>query len=130
MQEHLRKTMTGDNAFCDDFADDMKVSISAEGGDGPMEMEGGKAELCEYTKQTVAAFRVIRASTHSQFDDVRVVRSGFPWLKAEVTYAQTMTVQANGIPSLTTESQETLVLVRTLSGLKIKSVKSHATGAL
>jgi hypothetical protein len=128
--DHSAKAMSGDTAACDDYTDDMEVTLTAEGARGRWEVEGGKDEMCGYMKQAAAAFIVLQASTHSQFDQIRVTPSGFPWLSAKVEYVQRTTVSAGNIPAMTVESEDSLVLVRTLSGMKIKAVESRSSGGI
>jgi hypothetical protein len=66
-----------------------------------------KLLVCSELKQTAAACTVLQASTNTQFDEPQVVLSGFPWLSAV--------------------SEDSLVLVRTPSGIKIKSIESKGS---
>jgi hypothetical protein len=127
---HSARAMGGESSACDDYADDMEVNLVAEGRRGQWEVEGGKDEMCGYLKQAAAAFTVLQASTESQFDSVTIERGGFPWMSARVKYTQRTTVQAARLPAMTVESEDTLVLVRTLSGIKIKSVASRSAGGV
>ncbi len=124
------KAMSGESSACDAYADDLQVTLSADGRRGKWEVEGGKEEMCDYLKQAAAAFTVLQARTHSEFDDIRIVRDGFPWTSARVSYTQRMTVQANGLPATTVTGEDDLVVVRTLSGLKIKTIESRSRGGL
>lgn len=128
LMEHDSKVMSGDASGCDDYADDVRVSLSAQGRRGPSHVEGGKSEMCEYEEQSAAAMKLMRASTNSQYDQVEIVRHGFPWTTARVTYSQTVRMQIPGLPGFSVESEDELVLVRTLSGIKIKSLESRSSG--
>lgn len=128
LEEHSLHAMSGDPKACDDYADDMQVELSADGQKGTWEVEGGKNEMCGYLKQSAAVYTVLQATTNSQFDDLRVVRKGFPWTRALVSYTQRTQVQAAGVPPMTIISDEVVELQRTLTGLKITSVKSKSTG--
>lgn len=124
------QAMSGDSAACDAYADNLQVNLSADGQRGKWEVEGGKEEMCAYLKQAAAAFTVLQARTQSEFGDLRIVRDGFPWTSARVSYTQRMTVEANGLPTMTVTGEDALVVVRTLSGLKIKSIESRSSGGL
>jgi hypothetical protein len=128
--KHEASAMSGDPAACADFSDDLEVSLTADGARGRWDVEGGKNEMCGYLKQAAAVFTVLQASTSSQFDDVRIVRAGFPWTRARVSYRQRTAIRADRVPEATIASEDELVLVRTVSGLQIKSVKSTSTGGL
>jgi len=131
LSNHYVKAMSGDTTACEDYTDDAEVTLNAGGARGTWEVEGGKNEICGYYKQAAAVFTVMQASTSSNFTDVVISRGGFPWMQARVTYKQKTTIQAAGsIPAAAAYSDNTIVLVRTLSGLKIKSVDSKSTGRL
>ncbi|TFW03416.1 hypothetical protein E4K72_12480 [Oxalobacteraceae bacterium OM1] len=127
---HAAKAMSGEAAACDDYTDDMAVTLTAAGARGRWEVEGGKGEMCGYLKQAAAVFTVLQARTQTQFDDVVVTPTGFPWLSAKVKYTQRTSVSAGRVPEFTIESEDTLVLVRTLSGIKIKAIDSQSTGGI
>ena len=43
MTQHAARSMQGDSVACDDYADDLKVELTAKGQRGRWEVEGGKA---------------------------------------------------------------------------------------
>jgi hypothetical protein len=128
--KHQAIAMSGDPAACRDFTDDLQVSLTADGARGRWEVEGGKNEMCGYLKQAAAVFTVLQASTSSEFSDVRIVREGFPWTQARVSYRQRTAIRAERVPEASISSEDELVLVRTPSGLRIKSLNSSSTGGL
>ena len=128
LTSHAMRTMSGDTRACDDYTDDVEVTLTADGRHGRWEVEGGKDEMCGYLRQAAAQFTVLQATTSTRFEDVRVERGRFPWTQAKVTYTQRTTVQASRIPTMTIESEDTVALVRTMSGTKIRSIESRATG--
>ena len=121
------QTWSGDSKACDAYTDDVQVSLRAEDRGGHWEVEGGKAELCDYLRKTSAAFVVLGANTHTEFTDVAIQRKGFPWTEATLTYTEHVTVQAARLPEIRITSQDELTLVRTLGGVKIKAVQSSST---
>jgi hypothetical protein len=128
--KHEASAMSGDPAACNDFTDDLQVSLTAEGARGRWEVEGGKNEMCGYLRQSAAVFTVLQASTNADFSDVKIVREGFPWTRARVSYRQRTAIRAERVPEATVNSEDELVLVRTPSGLRIKSVNSSSSGGL
>lgn len=125
--EHSAKSISDANAACDDLTKDARIALISDSEDENASFEGGREESCEYMKQGAAALRLIRGSTNSHFDEVRIVRSGFPWVSAEVSFHETSSIGVRGMPTLTMESENTVVVVRTMSGLKIKSFKASMT---
>ena len=130
MTQHAARSMQGDSVACDDYADDLKVELTAKGQRGRWEVEGGKAEMCGYLKQSAAALTVLQATTQTEFDNVRITRGGFPWTTARLQYTQRTTVQAVGLPSMTVTSEDALVLARTPGGLRIRELQSQSSGGL
>jgi hypothetical protein len=128
--QHHASAMAGDPAACADFSDELEASLTADGAHGRWEVEGGKHEMCGYLKQAAAVFTVLQASTSAEFDNVRIVRAGFPWTHARVSYRQRTAIRAGRLPDAAIASEDELVLVRTLSGLQIKSLKSTSSGGL
>ncbi|MCX2860478.1 hypothetical protein OOZ63_01320 [Paucibacter sp. PLA-PC-4] len=78
--------MSEESSACDAYADNLQVTLSPDGRRGKWDVEGGKQEMCDYLKQAAAAFTVLQARTHCEFDDIRIVRDGFPWTSARVSY--------------------------------------------
>lgn len=127
---HEASAMSGDTGACADFSDDLQVSLTADGRRGRWEVEGGKDQMCGYLKQASAALTLLQASTSADFSEVRIVRDGFPWTRARVSYRQRTTIRAERMPETDIVSDDQLVLVRTLSGLRIESLTSTSSGGL
>jgi len=125
---HSVRFMQGDQSACDDYDSDVEVTLTAEGRRGRWEVEGGKDEICGYMKQASAAFIVLQASTESVLSNVKIEAGGFPWTKARVSFKETTTVRVKGMPSMTIESNDTVLLARTFTGVKIKSLESKSEG--
>jgi hypothetical protein len=130
LAQHTTRAMGGESTACDDYADDVEVSLEAHGRRGHWEVEGGKNEICGYLKQSAAALTVLQASTRLQFDSVKVTRDGFPWRSARVQVSQRMSVSAANIPGAEVRAEDELVLVRTFGGMRIKSLQSKSTGGI
>ncbi|CAN7604599.1 hypothetical protein [Acidovorax sp. LjRoot117] len=130
LTQHTARALQGDSAACDDYTDDVKVELTAKGQRGRWEVEGGKAELCGYLKQSSAALTVLQAHTQTEFDNVRITRGGFPWTTARLQYTQRTSVQAQGLPGMSMVSEDTVVLARTASGLRIRELQSQSSGGL
>lgn len=125
--DHEAKAMSGDMAACDNYTDDVEVTLMAQGRKGRWEVEGGKNELCGYLKQAAAALTVMQASTQSEFTDFEIVRSSFPWITAQVKYREITHIRIHGMRPFTVTNEDSLILVRTLKGLKIKKLESKST---
>lgn len=84
--------------------------------------------MCGYLRQASAAFIILHASTNTQFDSLQIERGGFPWTTAQVKYHYKATMQADRIPTMTVDGNDTLILSKSIfSGLKIKSMESKST---
>lgn len=124
LTKHNVKALSGDSSACDDYANDVTVELTAENPRGRWEVEGGKAELCGYLKQASAALTVLQASTSSEFTDVSIVRSGFPWTTAVGKYTEKTTINAANTPQVMSISHDEVTVSRSLTGLKIIALKS------
>src|SRR4029077_4185928 len=63
--DHEAREMSGSYSACNDYADDVEVSLTSERTKWRWEVEGGKEEICGYIKQNAAALTVLQASTES-----------------------------------------------------------------
>jgi hypothetical protein len=123
--------LTGDGKACEAYADDVDVQLIADNSRGRWEVEGGKAELCDYLKKTSAALVLLDASTNFRLENTSVQRAGFPWLTAQVSYTHVGTIQAAALPRpVPFESVDQVTLRRTLTGLQIVKLASQAKGGL
>jgi hypothetical protein len=117
------------DAVCDMFHEDLEVDITdntAIGSKGTS-ITGGKEEFCEQTRETVAGLKLLQHNSHVQFDDVHVKRSWLhPWT-SEVSYTEDrqLTIAAIG-QTFHTISDDTIILVHTFSGVKLRKVTSEA----
>lgn len=125
--EYNNKALSGDSTVCDDFSNDLEVNIIAKSVQGHWEVKGGKAEMCGYLNQASAAFTVLQASHNTQFEGLKIERGGFPWTTVHVKYHQKSVMQADHIPTMSTEGDEALTLVKGFSGIKIKALESRST---
>lgn len=130
LTKHNVKALSGDSSACDDYANDVTVELTAEDPRGRWEVEGGKGELCGYLKQASAALTVLQASTSSEFTDVSIVRSGFPWTTAVVKYTEHTTINAANIPQVMSVSHDEVTVSRSLTGLKIIALKSTSKSGI
>lgn len=122
--EHAQSELSGDEKACDDYSDDLEADIHSVSPTGTDDFKGGKAEICDYMKKALLAFKLIQANVNTSYDNFTVERGGFPWLTAKVSYTETFAIQAANTPGIKSVSKDTLVLKRTLSGVKIKSITS------
>lgn len=119
------KAMSGDQTACEVFSDDAEVNIYAPNHQGHWEIEGGKDEACGYLHQAAAAMTLLQAQSRTNYDDFVIEMDGFPWLKATISYTEHTTISSKMLPSFSSVSQDSLVVGRTLSGLKIKKLDSQ-----
>ncbi|MDT9001983.1 hypothetical protein RQP53_22085 [Paucibacter sp. APW11] len=124
--QHEGQIWSGDSKACEAYTDNVEVSIRSDEREGDWEVEGGKEELCGYYHKASAAFALLDASTHTEFSEVSVQRKGFPWTEAKLSYVARVTLQMPRLPDKHIVSHDQLTLVRTLQGLKIKSIESQS----
>ena len=123
LAEHNALAMQDPVAACDNYSDDVEVSINHDTGNGIWEVEGGKNEICGYIKQSQAALTVLQANTSGHLENL-TVKTGFPWSKAHVSYDEINEVQMNTLGSISSKTHDVIDIKRTLTGLSIASVNS------
>jgi hypothetical protein len=112
---------------CAMFHDDLTVNIIDHSTpDGSL--EGGKAELCEHTRMAAAALEMLPHSMNVDFEDVAVSRRWLhPWT-SEVTYLERRALTIAGANvSVRTVSEDTLTLVQTFSGVKLRKLTADVS---
>jgi hypothetical protein len=127
LQDQQRKELNAEDGFCDGYASDLRFSTKSESPRGVEDLEGGKTEMCEHVKDSVAAFRATQASVGIDTDLLSLKRSGFPWLGATVTVRQTSTIRMPRMPAFTEVGEYTFELARTLNGRQIVSIDGSST---
>jgi hypothetical protein len=112
---------------CALFHDDLEVKISDHSTeDGSL--EGGKTELCEHTRMAAAALQMLPHTMNVNFENVNVERDWLhPWT-SRVFYLEerTFTIQAANV-TVRTVSEDTLTLVQTLSGVKLRKLTAEVS---
>ena len=112
---------------CAMFHDDLEVNIvdhSTEDGT----LEGGKEDLCEHTRMAVAALQLVPHTMDVDFENVDVEREWLhPWTST-VFYLEVRQLTVRGANvSLRTVSEDTLTLVQTLSGVKLRKLAADVS---
>jgi hypothetical protein len=123
MENH---TNQGDAAaVCDMLHDDLEVHIIDRTMRTPKEIDGGKDELCRLAHETVTSLGKVPHSMHVEWNDIEVTRHWLhPWT-SEVSYTENRSMSIRGANiRLNTTSDDTITLVHTLSGVKLR--KLHA----
>jgi hypothetical protein len=119
-------SLNGDaGALCEMMHEDLEFTIDDRSTPGqPLNLAGGKAELCDYFSQVVPAMKHIVSGMNVTRNDMTVQRAwSHPWT-AEVTYVELRTVSMSAINmNVTTTGEDQITLVKTLTGgVKIKSL--------
>lgn len=123
---HTLKVYEGDASACDFYDDDVLVDIVQDARQGRWEIEGGKDELCGFLRKAAAGFVLLDASVNTEFADISLQRGGFPWTEATLRYTEHVTVRSERVPEMAFRSEDELVLVRTLTGVKVKAIHSRS----
>lgn len=135
LDEWEQLSLNGDaDGICEMMHEELEFSIDDRTTPGrPLDMQGGKAELCDYYAQVVPAMKHIVSGMNVRRDDVEVKRDWLhPWT-AEVSYTEQRSVSMAGIQmQVNTVGEDRLTLVKTLTdGVKIKTLhaKTRMTGS-
>ena len=133
LNEWEQSSLSGDaDALCAMLHDDLEFSIDDRSTPGqPLELAGGKAELCDYYSKVVPAMKHIVTGMNVTRNDMSVQREWLhPWT-ADVSYVEERTVSMSAIRmNITTTGQDRITLVKTLTdGVKIKSLHAKTRAA-
>lgn len=125
---HSEALMNDGNAdeLCDLLHDDLELTLKDHTAKPPKDLEGGKQELCDITHDAVTALGKIPHSMNVQWNDVEVKRSWLhPWT-SEVSYTEDRTMSIRGANvRISTTSENTMTLVHTFSGVKMRRIESE-----
>jgi hypothetical protein len=114
------------STVCAMFHEDLEVDISDHSGEALHQVSGGKKELCELTRATIAALQMLPHEMQVDYTEVNATRKlSSPWT-SELSYAEhrTFTVPGANV-TLRTISNDRVTLVQTLSGVKLRKLKSE-----
>jgi hypothetical protein len=126
LNEWEEYSLNGDaDAICQMMHEDLEFSIDDRSTPGqPLDMQGGKVELCNYYASVVPAMKHIVSGMNVTREDVEVKRDWLhPWT-AEVSYTEQRSVSMSAIQmQVNTVGEDRLTLVKTLTGgVKIKAL--------
>ena len=111
---------------CDLFHDDLEVEIADSSGDSPHDISGGKQELCDLTKATVAGLNIV---PHNMSVDYTEVNSKLDWKHpwtGEISYLENRSFTILGANvTLRTVANDEITLVHTFSGVKLRRLRSE-----
>lgn len=111
---------------CAMFHEDLEVEIADHSGESTESTSGGKKEFCELTAVTVAGLQILPHTMNVELTDVTAKNEwSKPWT-SQVSYSEhrTLNVPAANV-SVRTVSEDEITLVQTLSGVKLRKVKSE-----
>jgi hypothetical protein len=111
---------------CSLFHDDLEIEVSDESGESPTNIRGGKKELCDITRATVAGMSVVPHSMNVDYTEVNAKQDWLhPWT-GEVSYLENRSFSILGTNiTLRTVSHDDITLVHTFSGVKLRKLKSE-----
>jgi hypothetical protein len=121
-------TLDGDaHAQCDLLTEDFTVALKDHTTPHDNSLNNNKEEFCAYIKTLTAAMSLLKPTTNVRREDFTVARSLMhPWTAA-VTYTEfrTTAIPRAGI-NQSTQSEDKLILVKTINGVKIQHLESEA----
>jgi hypothetical protein len=111
---------------CEMFHEDLEVEISDDSGESPTNVSGGKQEMCDLTRATVAGLRMVPHSTNVEYTEVNSKQDWLhPWT-GELSYLENRSFSIPGANfTLRTVSDDEITLVHTFSGVKLRKLKSE-----
>ncbi|MEJ0087047.1 MAG: hypothetical protein WDO72_15320 [Pseudomonadota bacterium] len=115
-------------AYCALLHDDLVVAIRDHTApDQPRDIDGGKAEFCDYVSMAAKGMSIIRPETRATRANFTVTRNWLhPWT-AHVSYHETRTTHMKlANVTLNTVSDDQWILVNTFAGLKVLRLESES----
>ena len=111
---------------CDMFHEDLEVEISDSSGESTHEVSGGKQEMCDLTRETVAGLTMLPHNMNVNYTEVNAKQDwSHPWT-GEISYLENRSLTILGANvTLRTVSDDQITLVHTFSGVKIRKIKSE-----
>jgi hypothetical protein len=125
MEDRMREGRADE--VCAMFHDDLEVNISDHTSeDGSL--EGGKDELCQHTRMAAAALQMLPYTMDVEFDEVNVERNWLhPWT-SRVSYVENRALSIRGANvTVRTVSEDTITLVQTFSGVKLRKLAADVS---
>ena len=112
--------------ICEMFHEDLEIEISDRTGESPLRLNGGKKEFCEITVDASASLNVLPHSMTVNFTEVEAKHDWLhPWT-SEVSYLENRSLSIRGSNvTIRTVSDDEITLVQTLSGVKLRKLKSE-----
>ena len=111
---------------CDLYHEDLEVEIVDSTGGTENNLSGGKEELCELTRATVAGLNLVPNSMKVSFTEVNAKHDWkHPWT-GEISYLENRSLTINGTNvTIRTVSNDEITLVHTFSGVKLRKIRSE-----
>lgn len=136
IEQHQLLSMKNVNEACEQFTDDIEGKIYYVTPIERWEVEGGKGELCGYMQKGQAAMVLTEGSVTTMLQDMKVRRGSFPFTKATASYKQVTEMRMDGQTmrgikiKIDSETQNTVEIKRTLTGLKFSKVESIGSATM
>lgn len=111
---------------CAMFHDDLEMEIEDHTAETGGNVEGGKEELCDLTRDAVQALKMLPHTMRVEFNDITVKRDWLhPWT-SEVSYTEDRIITIRGANvRISTTSDDVITLVQTFSGVKLRKLKAE-----
>lgn len=113
-------------AVCDMFADNVEVSLQDRSTRAPVNVTGGREQLCEMLRKMLPMQAALISSTQVTRDDLKIERGWLhPWTAdASFTEHRTTTL-SRGSMTVRTVGDRKLKLVKTLTHVVIKRIEAN-----
>lgn len=126
--KHNQALVEGRDGVCDVYSPDVRFNFTQRTPEGDLLQEGGYSKLCDALTgggnkaMSIAALRAMGGNLNIYTRVVSVEPAEFPWLQATVRAQQATRMTLGRTPPLVEKGEATLVIERTLQGLKVKQM--------
>jgi hypothetical protein len=112
--------------ICDSLAFDMTFSTHDSVGDRALDRKGDRAEFCDSLNKVLPRLAQSVKSTNTTRDNLTVTRDATHWWTADVSYIEHEEMTLDTGMHLKQVSENHLMLVKTLRGLRVKRLVSDS----
>ena len=107
-------------------AHNVRGSITDHTMDRVFNLEGGKTQFCDYLDRALPLMSKALRSTNVVREDFVVKHRPWHWWTADVSYTEHRRMGMVGGVELKTKGEDHLVLVKTLSGLRLERLEAES----
>lgn len=114
--------------YCDRLHADLRVSVRDHSATPPADFDGGRDEFCAYVSRAAKGVDLLGISSSVKRNDFEITRNWLhPWTAHVRYHEDRITTMTKVHATLHTRSDDALILVQTLGGVKLLGLESRVS---